>query len=166
MGRFLITGLPRSRTAWFAVATEALHEPISREGWLPFMPKWKPNQGVSDGGAGMFLRDILATYSPRTLIIDRPLIEAARSFYAYAAPHVPLDGDRLITSLARLQDALAHVSDPQVKRVPYHALNDIDVLHECFDWLGVNPRNLEQLMHMNIQSSMQWNLARFHERVA
>jgi hypothetical protein len=159
---FLITGQPRSRTAWFAVVTGALHEPISREGWPAFRTEWlaNPDMGVSDAGAGMHLTDILAEVAPQTLIIERPQPEVILSMQRYAKG-VRLDVSAMERALTDLGHALHRrevLDSPLVMQVPYAALGDPRTLRRCMDHLGVDPPNLEQSMHMNIQSSLSYNL--------
>ena len=158
MSRFLITGLPRSRTAWFAVATGALHEPFSREGFS-FFPKWADG-GISDSGAGSVLGAIIHDFKPRTLVIDRPMGEVVISLRDYG---VWFDGAEGL--LGRLYQALQY-DHPLIKRVAYDDLRDHRVMEGCMDWLGVKVPNLHQLMHMNIQSDLAWNLNLLRERAA
>jgi hypothetical protein len=159
VSRFLITGLPRSRTAWLAVATGALHEPISRDGWALFCRRWADGTGVSDSGAAFHLPQIAAAYAPQVLIVERPYDDVVASLHRFCWGRVALDWAALAPRLAEAEAMLAG-HHGKTLRVAYEALNDIGVLRECFAHLGVpEPANLEQLMHMNIQSDLHWNVA-------
>src|SRR5215472_13650222 len=89
LSRFLISGLPRSRSAWFAVATGALHEPISREGYRDFV--WPAGTGVADSGAGLWLAEIMDDFAPRVLIVERNVDEVIESIRRYVGSRVDLD---------------------------------------------------------------------------
>jgi hypothetical protein len=157
-GRFLITGLPRSRTAWFAVATGALHEPISREGYEAFKPTWEAdaNLGVSDAGACFHLAEIMADFAPKTLIVDRPLY-AVRQSAMNAFRGIEYDHEALISTLGRMAVAL-DFQHPNVKRVAYADLAREKVVESCLAHLGVSVRNLSQMMHMVVTSDVAWNM--------
>lgn len=156
--RFLITGLPRSRTAWFSLVCNCPHEPISRMGYKRFRPLWADGTGVSDAGASLYLKEILADFAPRTLIIDRDMGEVMSSFLAYVSP-LKIDTSALAKQLWSMRRYLAGIESPLIKRVMYEDLNDLDVMKSCLAWLGVNPSNLLDLMHFRIESDLSWNLA-------
>lgn len=165
--RFLITGLPRSRTAWFSTVAGALHEPIAQQGYAAFRPKWKEGQGVSDSHAAAHLPAILTDLAPRTLIVQRPIAEVLASLGALFTGRVYYNADRLLNYVLMLQSRIDQcATSPLVRRVAYECLDDIDTLYQCFDWLGVNPANLEQAMHMQIVSSIDWNLQQIRMRAA
>lgn len=161
-GRFLITGLPRSRTAWWAVATGALHEPISQQGYDAF--DWKAGEGVSDAGAGMHLAKILADHACKTLIVERPMAEVIASLALFLEGR-QVDWEFIRFKLNDLAEALQH-DDPLIKRVRYDDLAIPGVVLSCVQWLGVKPRNLAQLMHMNIQTDLGYNLGLLRARAA
>jgi len=165
-GRFMITGLPRSRTAWFAVATGALHEPIARDGLEAFAPDWEPRVGVSDSAAGIWLPRIIAEFEPQVLVVERPFEDVVTSLDRYVAVTHRLDWRRVSVALKALEATLAY-DHPSILRVRYDDLCHIETLYECFAWLRVNPpTNLDQLMHMHIESSLAWNLAKLAEKAA
>ena len=162
-GRFLITGLPRSRTAWWAVCTGAFHEPISLHGpgWIS---EWQDGEGVSDSGAAPYLPYILKTLAPRTLIIERPRTEVVASLVRYfARPDLERQIDALLAPYLRG----ISVENPLVRRLPYSGLSDLATVEEALDWLGCErPANLAQLMHFNIQADPRYILALVQERAA
>lgn len=160
---FLITGMPRSRTAWFAVACTTAagichHEP-GRGEFDDAKHLLVNGDGISDSRLGLHLPRILDEIGPRTLVIDRNPDAVMASFARYSDTALAKVRGFAKPRLARLRDALV-VDHPLVKRVDLAALDDIDTVRECMDWLGVEPLNLEQLMHMNIQSDWAHNLRR------
>jgi hypothetical protein len=167
--RFLITGLPRSRTAWWAVVSGAEHEPIAHNGGLNGWG-WRKEGGISDSYAAFALHALLATYEMPTLIVERPVADVSQSLWRYLGNHENHVDVRMVTSmLAAWKDTL-DAETPYaalIKRVRFKDLNDIAVVRECLDWLGVNePPHLEQLMHFNIQSDLAFNLALLREKAA
>ena len=146
---FFITGLPRSRTAWWAVVTGAIHEP-------KIIPK--PWGGVSDSGLGIFLPGMIHSFRPRTLIVERPKADVMASLKAYLRP-VAMNWDNVSVQLDQLLTALS-MESPLIKRVAFKDLNDLETVRECLDHLHVpEPRNLEQMLHMVVNSSLDYNLA-------
>lgn len=166
MTRFLVTGLPRSRTAWFALATGALHEPISQQGYAEFAPKWRDGMGVSDAGAGMHLHAILSDLKPKTLIVERPCADVFASMITYCEGRFHLDRDALWGRLAMLEHALAETDHPLIKRVRYADLEVPGVALSCMKWLGVKPVNLAQMLHMRVESDLSFNLSLLKQRAA
>jgi hypothetical protein len=135
---FLITGLPRSRTAWMAeVATfgraVCFHEPMARlERWSEIFALWGAQSGacfvgIADHGLGFFLPEIMRRAAPRTLIIERPIEEVEASLDLIGVP-----GSRLFLEL--LSKALAY-PHPRIGRVPYASLSDSNVVRYCLQWL-------------------------------
>lgn len=157
MSRFLITGLPRSRTAWFALVTGAQHEPISRLGYRRFKPSWADGAGVSDSGASLYLKEILADFAPRTLIVERDMGEVMTSFLRYASPF-QIDRASVSKTLWSMRRYLAGVESPLIKRVAFDDLNDIDVMCGALDWLGLTVPRLDEAMHFRIESDLAWNV--------
>lgn len=154
MTPFLITGLPRSRTAWWAVVTGAIHEPRSHE--IPWAG------GISDSRLALHLPTIFARFEPRTLIVERDAASVLRSFKGYIGP-LACDWRATGAMIERNLDAL-QFEHPAIKRVAYAALSKIDTVRECMDWLRVTePPHLAQLMHMNIQSDLRFNLDRMKD---
>jgi hypothetical protein len=162
-GRFFITGLPRSRTAWFAVVAGARHEPSSTQSVHKLLGHWPDGTGVSDSNLGLHIADVMRLVGPRTLVIERPVGDVEASFVRYvmrSGYDLQLMGHGMLYErLGVLEHALRY-EHPLIKRVDFSALNDIGTVRECLDWLGVpEPPLLDQLMHMNIQSDFDFNLA-------
>lgn len=166
-GRFFITGLPRSRTAWFSVATTTpssicFHEPTSRlqsfdelrDFWAP---KFGVDIGISDSALAPQIGRILEELKPRTLIIERPVDDTIESFRAYAAKtglHVDEESCRKFAraSFEALGKVMAH---PLVKTVSFDALDDYAVMLDAMNWLlpGTELPDFRTLMGFNIQVS-------------
>lgn len=166
-GRFFITGLPRSRTAWFSVATTTpssacFHEPTSglksyadlKKFWAP---KFGVDIGVSDSCLALMAPRILADLSPRTLIIERPLEDVMRSYIAYASK----TGISVLEAAARKfaeawVRSLESVRDhPLVKVVQFSDLDDYSAVLAAMRWLLPHRDfpDLKALMTFNIQVS-------------
>ena len=167
-GRFLITGLPRCRTAWLSVAaTEyrsiCYHEPTQ------FLPEWRDIEriwsgnryayiGISDHGLGFHLAEILNRWTPRTLIVERGVREVeaalAAAFPGQSSPgYCPL-----------LAERLAEIPEhPLVRRVSFQALGDTEEVFRCLRHLMPEARldyvRLQELQRMNIQVDREKVLA-------
>ena len=131
---FLITGLPRSRTAWMAeIATDGdmacHHEPMT---WLNrwddiFTRIWgvadgPRYMGISDHLLGFYLPEIMARSMPRTLIIERPIGEVRVSLERL--------GQRAEPFCTMLLAALAY-AHPLILRVAYGDLRDTATVARC-----------------------------------
>ena len=157
---FMVTGLPRSRTAWWAVVASTpysvcLHEPAKscatfdelKDLWLS-LPVYR---GISDSGLAFQMGRIMHEIEPRTLIVERSPADVLKSFRRYWGE--PFDESRVETML---HDAAAILADfhshPLVKVVKFEALNDYDTAQECFRWLMPgNPHPMrEDLFHMRV----------------
>ena len=154
---FLITGLPRSRTAWMAAACSAggsvcLHEPCAA---LPrwdavFESVWHQSElafaGIADHLLGFHLPEIMERAAPRTLVIDRPAAEAKASMR-----RLGYDADLFCDLLA---DAL-RFDHPLVRRVAYSDLADSGAVRSCLQWLfpgePVDRWRIERMQRVNIQ---------------
>lgn len=130
--RFFITGLPRSRTAWMAAFMSAgnsfcLHEPRN---WTSV---WQGNgagvhAGISDSGLGFQLENIIDTYAPRILIIDRPIAEVEASL---AALNTGLPRTNFCEILHKSLSKF-NTGEKNIMRVPYHLLSDMRTVQKVF----------------------------------
>jgi hypothetical protein len=155
---FWITGLPRSRTAWFSVAmrgprSHCFHELTADASsfeemtalWLVGEPG--QHRGNSDSACGFHAERILTVIRPRTLVIERPVGEVIASLSSL----FERDMRSVAPMLERLQDSL-NFEHPLIKRVRFADLNDRDALIEAAEWLV--PGHGERaagLMDLNIQ---------------
>ena len=163
---FLVTGLPRSRTAWWSVVASTpysvcLHEPAKdcktfeelKELWLS-LPVYR---GVSDSGLANQLGRILKEIEPRTLIVRRDPTEVIASFKRYWG--TPIDDRSVARYIAKAAASLdEHADHPLVKSVRFEALNDYDTAQECFRWLMPgNPHPIrEDLFHMKVNVKREY----------
>jgi hypothetical protein len=136
---FLITGLPRSRTAWLSAVCNlnqhaiCHHEPIQNlKHWHEALSLWEMRgytyTGISDSSLGFHLPEILRLHSPNTLVIlrDREAVEASlEAMGVYAGNYC-----RLLHS--RIQAALRH---PLVMAVGFEELRDPNVVCDALQWL-------------------------------
>lgn len=149
--RYLVTGLPRSRTAWFSVlAGNCYHEPTRYlQSWDEMKSFWG-NFGLSDHALGFQLSRILAEIEPRVLLIERGLRDVEKSLALMG-----IGNDATRTFLTQLQTRLnEHKKHPLVKTVAYKALNDYSVVIDCLEWVwpeGGDYSRVRDLMRMNIQ---------------
>lgn len=166
-GRFFITGLPRSRTAWFSVAATTptsvcFHEPTSRLArYADLLTFWAPRFGVdigiSDSCLAPHVERILADMQPRTLIIERPLEDVMRSYADYAAR----TGISMVEANARRHAEASVRALNGVKRhhlvkiVSFAALDDYAEVLAAMRWLLPHRDfpDLRTLMTFNIQVS-------------
>lgn len=168
---FLITGLPRSRTAWFSVltTTEAslcYHEPLfGMSHWTDVYKLWRAGDraytGVSDCCAGFHLKAILAEIAPRTLIVERPIREVEASL----AREFPKTKRSNFCEL--LAEKLNGVPNSDlVKRVSFDMLRFPLVVESCWQWLlpdlPFDTLRAVQIMRANIQVDKGY----MHRRVA
>lgn len=162
-GKFLITGLPRSRTAWWSIAATTPvsichHEPLKHTKCFDdlavyWQDPWAEYIGISDSGVAPQLGRILAEIQPRTLIVKRKPKDVMSAFIAYMGEAAT---DRLAVwayiekSAAELAKCEAH---ELVKTVDYDALSRSETVEACFEWLmpGQAHRFRHDLLHMNVQ---------------
>lgn len=161
---FLITGLPRSRTAWFSLACTTPvsichHEPTrTTRSFDDLKNLWAASPrtyvGMSDHGLGFQLARILAEIEPRTLIVERDVVAVWRSLGNYLPDDMQMSARAADSFLADLQASLdKSKSHPLVKRVPFESLNDYSVMIDCLEWLmpGGDFERVSSLMDMSVQ---------------
>ena len=149
--RFMVTGLPRSRTAWLSVLltgerSMCYHEPSSRMSELSdlfsiYAQEYYDYVGVADSGLGFFIDRILEEFAPRTLIVERPLSEVEQSLAEFGLP-----ASNYCELLKEKLEAVS--SHPLVMRVPFGALDD---------WRWV------QQIHWHLVPGLNFDETRFHE---
>ena len=164
-GRFFITGLPRSRTAWLAVVSESIfggeascvHEPTAEaESWMDACRFWERDDrdflGIADSCLGLHVAEILDRWRPQTLIVERPVADVGA---ALAKAGLPVS----LKALGLLQRRLDAVRDHTfVRTIAYSRLNEVGEVCDVLKWLlpGAVPdeRRVARLMGMNIQASV------------
>ncbi len=138
---FLITGLPRSRTAWMSALANTVpgaicyHEPLVEFGtWQDSLALWRNADrrwvGVSDSGMARHLAPIMETVRPRTLIIERNPTEAVR---ALERLFPAVDATDIVSQLrAKLSAVAGH---PLVRAVPFEDLAEPAIVVDALRWL-------------------------------
>lgn len=170
-GRFFITGLPRSRTAWMAAycsqgRTLCFHEPITQIESLHDLRRlydspYYDHIGISDSGLGFHIGWILEHLKPRTLIIDRPRRDVEKSLKRLGFPAT--------NQAALLERELDRWSDhPLVRTVPYALLDRGGTMERL--WAHLMPGapfdrvRFESFCDLNIQADLTKTRARVAER--
>lgn len=168
--RFLITGLPRSRTAWLSVAATTqrsicLHEPTAHvSSYSALRDLWRPSfghyLGFSDSSLSLWLGRILADVKPRTLIVYRKPGEVLTSFLNYMQTSgVEINAKDVGDYLGGLQEEIfKYRNHPLVRVLSFEDLNDYDKVLGSLTWLipGNEFPDLRALMAMNIQVDRKW----------
>lgn len=161
--KFLITGLPRSRTAWMALAantapnTFCYHEPLW---YLPnydaLKALWQSDSnehvGIADHALGFQLGPILRDIRPRTVIIQRDADDVIASLGQFDKdnPHF----EQFVWSLVEaIEPYLFH---PLVR---VYRFNEIDLkIHEMMSWLCPNSfidfAKLKQMTDFRVECEM------------
>lgn len=172
----LITGLPRSRTAWLSVAATGYksmfyHEPYDQlSRWQDIGRIWSGSRylytGIADSAMGFHLAEILERWGPRTLIVERAP-DAVEASLARAFPGV------LATNYVRLLDsALGAVGEhPLILRVRFDELNNTGAVWRALRHMMPEAKldidKIKGLMRLNVQAVVSKVLedasARAHE---
>lgn len=164
MTPFWITGLPRSRTAWFSIAmrgprSSCVHELTAEtQSFADLKSTWLSGaleySGNSDSACGLQIERILDEIKPRTLIIERPMHEVIASTIKFLQ-YEPIG---LADALIGLNEALK-MDHPLIKRVRFRDLRDADAVREAAEWLvpgqGAHAASLHSL---NIQAERGYAL--------
>jgi hypothetical protein len=163
---FWITGLPRSRTAWFAVAMRGPRSSCAHEltatcqSLVELKSRWlygsaAEYRGNSDSACGLNIERIMADIRPRTLIIRRPIGEVMDSLSRFMGYDLkPIAGQ-----MERLDDAL-DFKHALIKAVAYKDLTDRECLSNAVEWLvPCQVNNALSLMTFNIQAERDYALA-------
>jgi hypothetical protein len=168
---FLITGLPRSRTAWLSVLMSTgpaicYHDILGQVSDIEDLPRlfqsdFYKHVGIADCGFGFFLGRILDTIKPRTLIVDRDPAEVAQSLHKLGFPRTNLP-DLLHSSLLPFRD------HPLVMWVPFESLERKRVVQKVFWHLmpgePFDEVRYEHLAKMRIECDVKKTLAEYHTR--
>jgi hypothetical protein len=163
--RFLITGLPRSRTAWMATLVNmscadavCIHEPLSyMKRWQDIGDLWGESKhgyfGFSDSALGFHLKEIMETWRPQLLVVERDIDDATRSLESIGvldASYCRLLNDRLLEfkrSAGGFHDCCAWV--------PFKSLTNMLTISGCLDHLLPGAKmdyiKAQQMQWMNVQ---------------
>ncbi len=172
---FLITGLPRSRTAWMATVCNTVpvafcrHEPsMEWEMWRDCFGAWRagthPCVGISDPLLGFYLPEIVREIAPRVLVIERDVAAVERALRVIAPS---AQAREFLDALEeRLREARGL---PGVLHVSFDALHDPDAVLLCLEHLlpgaVVDRAKVGELLHMNVRADMAYAMARAQRRV-
>lgn len=136
---FLITGLPRCRTAWMASLAASdqstcVHEPLKHMAhWRDIFALWNDGKteftGVSDSAMGFHLGEILDRAAPRTLIIWRAVPDVEQSLVRQG---FQITSDYCDVLSRRMDVFRGH---PLVASVGFDSLRDPEVVAGCLQHL-------------------------------
>jgi len=115
-----------------------------------------PSTGIVDSNLTAHLPEICEDMKIRTLVIRRPKADVIESLHKYLRG-VRVDWTIVDSILTRIEKDLEY-DHPLIRSIDYAQLNNSDKLRGCFDWIGVQPSRLGQLMHMRIESDLAYNL--------
>ena len=167
MRPFLITGLPRSRTAWLAhlftmPGVWCEHEPSGRfESLSDLGDYFKPKSGsgwrigAADHGLGWWLAEILHRWEPRVLLVERPVEEV---YAALRGLGLPAECMQYLLELKRREDLVRQ--HPNVLAVPFSKLDDHRTMQRA--WFHLLPgvpfdeSRFEYMRRFNIQLTDDW----------
>ena len=169
--KFMITGLPRSRTAWWSVMASTpvsvcTHEPVKISTcFADLLSFWAdPNHqfaGISDSSLYMQLDRILNQVQPQMLVILRDpgqVMESLRRCFARPKSGATLlDEDTLFKRISEAHHRLTRVANHAlVKTVQFDDLNHEGVVASCLEWIlpGQGHHMKRDLLNMNIQVEM------------
>ena len=177
---FLITGLPRSRTAWLAkVATiegwsKCEHEPsihfgrhkTEQQNYEAFLGYWMHRKetyaGISDYHLAHTLPNLLKTVQMRTLIVCRPFNDVQASLHKAGLQTFSQQG---LDSFKRAMGIA--IGDPLVKTIPYSELSNSHAVAEALKWLmpnaPVSVAAIEALQDVHIEADLEKNRQIWHE---
>lgn len=165
---FLITGLPRSKTAWMSAVASSVagamcfHEPMKRfKSWECCFEVWQEKYlhvGIADAHMGFHLASVIERANPKILVIRRDLDQVKASLEALGGPQTNYP-DLLAQALDQF---MAH---PNVAWVTFDALKSIDIVKQCLQFLMpgclIDDNRIRELLDVNIQVDMErvWDCA-------
>lgn len=145
---YLITGLPRSRTAWLsaylsAAGSKCMHEPFA------YINRQRSFEDITAGCEGISDSTLLIlpswTDNNKTLIIERDPIEVVDSMvnkFCYAK-------ETVVRQITKLHKAMQDIDG---LRIPYREINSrIQEIHEYCTDIPYDPILADKYCNMNIQ---------------
>lgn len=169
---FLVTGLPRTRSAWLAAVLSddnvryCHHEPVGRFQSYEHFRDWlitpsSAHIGAADHAIGFIAAKLLRDIQPRILLVERPFGDVVQSFERYM-DGINIDLMASIGFMTRLQVCLAELRGPLVYRIKYSDLNNAARLKTALRWLvpGIDLDGLETAMKINVQADRAAVLSR------
>lgn len=165
MHNFFITGLPRTRTSWFANLftygnSFCFHELGAkhkdsygiREELVNMPQEYK---GIADCGLPYYYENLADTLqSQRLVIIDRDKADVMDSLYAYMGKDV-FDGHKILEVLTDVEERIKYIRGRYEHRsYDFADLNNQNVIQEIWDYcvpgLPLNIERWEMLDKLNI----------------
>lgn len=161
--KFLITGLPRSRTAWLSVLTTTaksicFHEPVQRcESYADFKRVFDDDRyqhvGVADSALILQIGRILNDFRPKTLIVRRNPVDCARSLRRYFGADL---GSFDVENYCHTMDEHLgrYIGVRGVQFVDYEDFGKPEAIAAVLAYLlpGVPQPKMRELMSMNVQA--------------
>lgn len=159
---YLITGLPRSRTAWFAAVCSTVdgsicyHEPSADyRTWQAAASLWDSARqkwcGISDSGFSFKIREIIDQWHPQVLIIERPAGEVLTSLEG-----IGIRRSNICDLMHERLDAVSAADGAM--RVNFADLTNNHVVAGCLEHLMPGARiclpQIEIMQRLNIQADM------------
>lgn len=169
MSAFLITGLPRSKTAWLSVVASTVrdsicyHEPVKRhKSWECCFDLWASKDyehtGIADAHLGFHLDAIRERVNPRILIIRRDIEHVKASVAALGGPQT-----NYVDLLAHALDR--HITAEGLAWVSFDGLTHIDIVGRCLNFLmpgcTIDERKIREMIDLNVRVDMDvvWDFA-------
>lgn len=171
--KFVVTGLPRSRTAWMAAflstgETLCLHEPSYRMMSIEDLNEildtnFYKHIGVSESGLGFFAPWILENLQCRMLVIERDFGDVERSMRKFGfPPQFSYDYCAVV-----MESLLAVKRHPLVKWVHFNSLVNKRVMQDIYWWLmpgmAFDEARWTEFEGMKIEADINRMLAKFQK---
>lgn len=160
---FLITGLPRSRTAWLTAAANTVADTMCLHEVTADLPRWQSifgiweepwdafHVGIADSALGFRLSEIIAYAAPRILIVERPQAEVEESL-----ARIGVAKSNYCTLLAEKLEVFK--THPLVRHVAYANLADTAEVVRCMAHLlpgaTICEAKIAALQCLNIQADI------------
>jgi hypothetical protein len=167
---FLITGLPRSRTAWLSVfmttgSSICYHDAIAAIAEIEecaklFKSEFYKFVGVADCGFVFFLDWILENIKPRTLIVERDPAEVTESLVQLGLPR---------SNIAQIMHAelIKFRTHPLVMWAPFESLERKRVIQKAFWHLmpgeAFDDARYEHLAKMRIETDVKRTFEQYRQ---
>ncbi len=162
---FIITGLPRSRTAWLAALCNTIPEAICYHEPLATLSKWQAVAGLlhdsqyrycgaSDHGLGFQLKPLMDMLLPRVLIVARDRSDVEQSCHALYAGRAGTK--RFLDVLERRIDMAR--DEPCVRVVGFADLQSPRTVYACLRHLmpesTICMAKVAEFLRLNVQADL------------
>lgn len=153
---FLVTGLPRCGSAWWAFALSACGGRAHRLWELPELEAsnslGQPGVGFSDGGALLY-QELLLKHDPKVLHVLRPQKEVVASLARLGLSGININS--VIEAETKLgQWGAEHPNHYRLFRYGFD--QPVAVYREAIEWLGfAPPSNLKSLLKLRVTADQE-----------